>query len=88
MKKIKFSKYFEKSFKKRILPSPSLSKKFAERLKLFQTNPKDPLIRDHALTGTKIGKRAFSITGDYRVVYGEKDGVLIFYDIGTHNQVY
>ncbi len=58
------------------------------RLKIFQSNPQNPILRDHALTGTKIGKRAFSITGDYRVVYGKNSEAIVFYDIGTHNQVY
>lgn len=88
MKKIRFTKTFEKSFKKRIIPNHNLSKNFAKRLKLFQENPKNPLLRDHALVGTKIGKRAFSISGDIRVVYGEEDDFLTFYDVGTHNQVY
>jgi mRNA-degrading endonuclease YafQ of YafQ-DinJ toxin-antitoxin module len=88
MKRIKFSKIFAKSFQKRIAPNPHLSKKFAQRMRLFEVNPRHPLLRNHALVGTKIGKRAFSITGDVRVVYGEDEDFLIFYDVGSHNQVY
>lgn len=88
MKRIRFTKTFEKSFKKRISSNHNLSKNFAKRLRIFQENPKHPLLRDHALIGTKIGKRAFSISGDFRVVYGEDAEFITFYDIGTHNQVY
>jgi len=88
MKKIRFTKTFEKSFKKRIIPNSNLSKNFAKRLRLFQENRRNPLLHDHALLGTKIGKRAFSVSGDFRVVYGEDNDFLTFYDIGTHNQVY
>lgn len=88
MKEIKFTKDFEKEFKKRILPHSNLSKKFKERLKSFQENPQNPALHDHPLTGTKLGKRAFSITGDFRVVYRENIDHFVFYDVGTHNQVY
>jgi addiction module RelE/StbE family toxin len=88
MKQIRFTKTFEKSFKKRIISNPNLSKNFAKRLKLFQENPKNPLLRDHALVGTKIDKRAFSISGDIRVVFGVNEDFLVFYDVGSHNQVY
>ncbi len=88
MKRIKYSKTFVKSFQKRIAAHPNLAKKFAQRLQLFSVNPTHPILRNHALIGAKIGKRAFSITGDVRVVYGEDEEFLIFYDVGTHNQVY
>ncbi len=88
MKEIKFTKNFEKAFKKRISPHSNLHKKFTERLKSFEENPKNPTLHDHPLTGTKLGKRAFSITGDYRVVYREEVDYFVFYDVGTHNQVY
>ncbi len=88
MKRIKFSKTFAKSFHKRIASNSHLSKKFAQRVKLFETSPHHPLLRNHALAGTKVGKRAFSVTGDVRVVYGEDEDFIIFYDVGSHNQVY
>ena len=45
-------------------------------------------IYDHALTDGLEGKRAFSITGEIRVIYVELEGCIVFLDIGTHNQVY
>lgn len=45
-------------------------------------------INDHALTGDLQGRRAFSVTGDIRVVYIELEDKIIFLDIGSHNQVY
>ena len=88
MKKIKFTKAFEKSFKKRILPYPNLSKKFAVRMRIFQDDARNPLLRSHALVGSKVGKRAFSVGGDLRVIYTEDENSIIFYDVGSHNQVY
>jgi addiction module RelE/StbE family toxin len=43
---------------------------------------------DHTLTGKLDGKRAFSITGEFRVLYVELEDAIVLLDIGTHNQVY
>lgn len=80
---------FKKSYKKRIANNPKLRIKVAERLKLFQEDPKNAVLKDHALKGEKKNFRAFSITGDIRVVYFPvSTDKVIFIDIGSHNQVY
>lgn len=86
---IKRNKYFKKVFKARIKNNPKLVKKTKERVVLFMKNPKDPILKDHQLTGSQKENRAFWITGDIRIVYYpiSKNEVL-FLDIGTHNQVY
>ncbi|KKS84974.1 MAG: hypothetical protein UV59_C0012G0067 [Candidatus Gottesmanbacteria bacterium GW2011_GWA1_43_11] len=86
---IESSLVFRKVFKKRIAGNEKLIRKFNLRLELFQQNPQHPLLHDHPLTGTKKGQRAFSITGDMRVVYQQvSEDVILLLDIGTHNQVY
>ncbi len=80
---------FLKHYKKRILPHKNLDKKFQQRRSLFLIDPTNPLLKDHQLAGDKKHYRAFSITGDIRVVYKKEDERTVrFYDIGTHNQVY
>lgn len=88
MRIIERHKRFEKNFHTRIASDPKLVKQFEERLSLFIEGVSNYPIYDHPLGGKLIGKRAFSITGDVRVVYKIVDGVCIFVDIGTHNQVY
>ena len=80
---------FDKHFKKRIKPYPKLVIKFQERIDAFLANPRDPILKDHQLTGDKSGFRSFSVTGNYRVTYEKitKDEVILM-DIGTHPQVY
>jgi len=80
---------FKKHYKQRIASNPKLVKKTAERLKLFQENPLNPTLKDHQLRGDKVDLRAFSVTGDIRIVYLplSEDEVLLL-DIGSHNQVY
>lgn len=87
--KVKLHHLFEKSYKSRITPAKKLVLQTEERIALFKSNPKNPLLKDHGLTGTKKGLRAFSITGDIRIVYlPVSDTEVIFIDIGSHNQVY
>jgi mRNA-degrading endonuclease YafQ of YafQ-DinJ toxin-antitoxin module len=45
-------------------------------------------VRDHALRGVLQGKRAFSVTDEYRIVYLERTDYYLFIDVGTHEQVY
>jgi len=87
--KIRYSREFEKNYRKRVVGNSSLMRRYKERLARFVVNPRDPLLRDHKLVGRLSEYRAFWITGNVRVVYKRlvEDEILI-YDIGTHNQVY
>jgi addiction module RelE/StbE family toxin len=80
---------FKKSFKKRVAPNTKLVLRFKQRLNIFVANPRSPVLYDHQLKGTKYRYRAFSITGDIRVIYEKvSDDHIILMDIGSHNQVY
>lgn len=80
---------FKKSYKKRIANNPKLVSQVAKRIKLFQQNPKNPILRAHQLTGAKKDLCSFSVAGDIRILYFliSKDKA-VFLDIGSHNQVY
>lgn len=88
MKIVRRHKKFKKNFKARILPNKKLTDQFEKRLLLLLQNPKNPLLRDHKLSGKFSGYRAFSLTGDFRVVYKLEGDAIRLYDVGTHNQVY
>jgi len=85
--RIDYHQNFSKHYKKRIANNPSLNARFTERLILFESNPQNPLLRNHRLVGKKENYW-FSITGDIRVVYRLENNRVLLYDIGTHNQVY
>jgi addiction module RelE/StbE family toxin len=88
MPTIIYSKKFTKHIRKR-LNTKNQQEKFKERLKIFIEDKTHPLLKDHKLIGKLKDKRAFSITGDIRVVYREINSKSIqFLDIGTHPQVY
>lgn len=81
-----FTDKFKKKFEK--LPG-KIQGKFEERVGVFIKNPANPLLKIHPLKGNLIGLRAFSITGDYRVVYRMMSSDCVkLVDIGTHAQVY
>ena len=88
MKLIKRDKTFEKHFKQRISPNEKLREQFKERLTLFIAGELGYPLHDHALTGKLAGKCAFSIAGDIRDVYVELEDLVVFLDVGSHNQVY
>ena len=87
-KKIVYSRNFLKHFAKRIEGNETLEQRLSERTNIFIVNTRDPAIRDHQLSGEKKRYRAFSVTGDIRVVYEEEEEFYRFLDIGTHSQVY
>lgn len=86
--KIYFTKDFKKAYRKRIQSNEKLVKRFKERYDLFENDPSNPVLKDHSLSGKMQGYRAFSITGDIRIVYYIFKDTAYFVDIGTHNQVY
>ena len=83
-----FTKNFKKNFNKRIKGNKSLENRFKERYDLFTDDSSNEVLNDHQLSGKLQGYRAFSITGDIRVVYYARKETAFFVDIGTHNQVY
>lgn len=87
--KITLHPNFDKAYRKRIFQNKKLVKKVDERIKIFQSNPKSPILKTHSLTGEKQGYSSFSITGDIRIIYIQlNEDMVIFHDIGSHNQVY
>lgn len=87
--KIVYSRRFIKNFKSRVKRRPKLHERFDQRVKLFVQDSSSFVLKDHRLVGKLKSFRAFSVTGDVRVVYTrESKNTIIFIDIGTHNQVY
>ena len=85
---ISYNKNFIKNYKRRISTNKKLITKFEQQYAKFIKNRNDPTLNDHKLMG-KMGKyRSFSITGDIRIAYKIVGNDVLFYDIGSHNQVY
>jgi addiction module RelE/StbE family toxin len=88
MKKIEYSKQFQKYLKQRYGHQPKVIERLRHHLELFSQGVRKEPINDHPLTGKLKGFRAFSVGGDVRVVYQEIEDCYLFLNIGSHNQVY
>ena len=88
MKRIELHRSFVKNYTKRIAKDQKLRKQYEIRVENFASGQRGTPFNAHALTGDLQGRRAFSITGDVRVIYIELEDKIIFLDIGTHSQVY
>lgn len=88
MKRIELHRSFVKNYIKRIDKNEKLRTQYEARVEMFIAGRRARPLNDHALTSDLQGRRAFSITGDIRVIYIEFKDRIIFLDVGTHNQVY
>lgn len=74
---------FKRSYKKRISIDNQLKEKFWDSLELFTTDPFDPRLQTHKLTGRLSGYWAFVI---FMFIKAKKKVLLL--DIGSHEEVY
>ena len=89
MIEIAFSSSFKRAFKKSVAGNASVETRFWERVELFKSNPFDPKLRTHKLSGKLKDLWSFSIEYDLRVIFsfaGQER--IIFVDIGSHKEVY
>lgn len=84
--KIRYSKKFVKQLARQ---SPQVNRVFKFRIKLFQEDRQNPLLRNHALKGKLTGYYSINITGDIRALYEIVDYEVYLYDmIGSYSQLY
>ena len=84
---IDFHQNFVRKYRKL---NKKLQQKVDKSIDVFRKNSSDPHLKNHALSGRLKGKRAFSVTGDLRVIFEEHNHyvLVIMLDVGTHAQVY
>ncbi len=83
--------FYHKNFKKKFLKlSPTIQEKVEKTIEIFQENPHDPQLHNHALHGKEKDKRSISAGGDLRLLFKVKNNyeTVIFIRIGTHSQLY
>lgn len=88
MIKINYSGRYKTMLKDQI-SDEELADLISAKIKLFQNNPEDTRLDNHALRKSMEGKWAFGITGSIRIVY-EWTGTntVRFLAIGRHEDVY
>ncbi|HEY6327726.1 MAG TPA: type II toxin-antitoxin system mRNA interferase toxin, RelE/StbE family [Blastocatellia bacterium] len=86
---IAFSSSFKKALRKRIASDPGVEARFWERVEMFKTNPFDPRLRTHKLSGKLKDLWSFGVEYDLRVIFHFVDDQRAYFiDIGTHKEVY
>ena len=85
--RIQFHKDFRKGLEKL---TANQKTRVGEIIALFENDPYDPILKNHALKGPLLGYRAISVGGDLRIIFKEKDDYLyvMFIKVGSHTQVY
>jgi addiction module RelE/StbE family toxin len=80
---------FERNVEELAVGNGELELLIRQKIKLFEKNPDDTRLENHALKRKMKGKWAFSITDDIRIVYEwtSKQSVR-FLAIGGHTKVY
>ncbi|MBZ0255919.1 type II toxin-antitoxin system mRNA interferase toxin, RelE/StbE family [bacterium] len=84
---VKFHKDFRRGLEKL---TANQKTRVGETIAIFENDPYDPILKNHALKGPLLGYRAISAGGDLRIIFKEKDDYLyvVLIRVGTHNQVY
>lgn len=84
--KIKFSRGFEKDYRK---APKKIKQNFEFRLEVFLSNKNAIILHNHLLSGKYEGFKSINITGDWRAIYREEnDNLVVFTCLGTHSQLY
>jgi len=81
--------HFHAIFKKRLSKLPqNIRERFYERLEIFLKDPHHPSLNNHSVNKAYPGRKSINITGDYRAIFQEYKGCILFTNIGTHSQLY
>ena len=89
MIEITFSPSFKRSFKKRLSKQPEMQERFWKKVEVFTKDPFDNQLKTHKLSGKLREVWSFAIDYDCRVLFyfSEKNNA-VFFDIGSHDEVY
>ena len=85
IKKIEFSRQFEKDLRK----APKKIKiAFKARLEIFLQDTFNPILNNHTLTGSYKDYRSINITGDLRAIYRKSSKEIMFVALDSHSNLY
>ena len=63
-------------------------KRIQKQLVMFSHNPTHPSLRTHKLKGNLENSWSISIEANLRMLYRIDDNEIVFFAIGTHDEVY
>ncbi len=86
--KISYTTEFLKNFKKLSKKNKAFKIKTVEKINLFIANKNHPSLRLHKLKGSLKEAWSISIDRGIRIIFCYTKNVVLFVDIGEHDQVY
>ncbi len=89
MRKRILTKRFNRDVKKMIKRGKDINKLAAVMDDLAEDNPLPARLRDHLLTGNRVGQRECHIENDWLLIYTYlDDGAVCFFETGTHADLF
>jgi len=86
--KIEYSSLYLRKARKILKGDPKLKDIYTEFLNKLITNPLEPSLQTHPLSGSLKGKFACALTYKLRIVFEITDKTILLLNIGTHDEVY
>lgn len=86
--KVRLEEKLQKELKELSKKDSRIAKKIQKQLKLFAIDPKHKSLRVHKLSGELDNIWSISITKNIRMTYLQDGDEALFFDFGTHDQVY
>lgn len=91
---LNWSSSFKRAYKKTTKNNPEISEKVIDTIRLLKTNPFNPKLKSHKLTGILEDNWACSVVFDIRIIYTfvqnpiNKETEILLINIGSHDEVY
>lgn len=92
MRKLVWSKTFERAYKRTIKRQPEMKNDILKTIQLLIKDPFLPALETHKLHGKLAGAWACSVDYDLRVIFDfvkhDRDDAIFLMEIGSHEEVY
>ena len=90
MYRLVWTRQFRRRARKFFRQHPDLIERFRDHIKIIEKNPIDVKLRPHLLKGALRGKYGLSLNYEYRFIVKieNSEKIIIFHDIGSHDEVY
>ena len=86
--RIFLSSSYIRAYKRKIRKNSQRAVTIKEKIKLFQTNPTNPILSLHKLKDEKQDVWSFSLERNLRILFVHIPEGVLFIHIGTHDEVY
>lgn len=89
MTRLVYTPAFAREYRRLIRRNSLLRSKIKRKINFFLKNPHHPSLKIHKVYSPKVGEVfSFSVDKDLRILFRWQGNQIIFYRIGSHNQIY